>query len=261
MVVVEKNQLADRRTGILGRATEEPAGVTLLLYDTLVLSSFQGIHGLISIRNTHVTWHLQAVTLINDISSVNRERSSLAERRLGAAEEQDRICNLLGRDMRDLALGRSYDVITCMFGSIAYLNGRDADGENDNEVRSEQFELAGYWHGQFGRLSAYARGSAAMINFDGKRFFQSVDSGGDPVTRTTRGSWNGELFSSTASAHASTTSRMPASRTRRGRSSPRASTFPASGRSPRRRSACTSRPWPTRPCRPCASPPTTSPSE
>ena len=82
--------------------------------------------------------------------------------------------------------------------SIAYLNGRDADGENDNEVRSEQFELAGYWRGQWGGLRAHARASAARISFDGKRFFEGVDSAGDPVIRTTRGSWTGELYSAAA---------------------------------------------------------------
>lgn len=90
---------------------------------------------------------------------------------------------------------RRIDGIGSFGASIAYLNGRDSQDENDNEVRSEQFELAGYWHGQFGQLRAHARGSAAIINFDGKRFFQGVDGTGEAVTRTTRGSWDGELYS------------------------------------------------------------------
>ncbi|WP_129792869.1 autotransporter domain-containing protein [Sphingosinicella sp. CPCC 101087] len=90
---------------------------------------------------------------------------------------------------------RSVGDIGSFGASVAYLNGRDADGENDNEVRSEQFELAGYWRGQWGGLRAHARASAAMIDFSGKRFFEGVGLDGDTVTRTTRGSWNGELYS------------------------------------------------------------------
>ena len=82
--------------------------------------------------------------------------------------------------------------------SIADLNGRDADGENDNEVRSEQFELAGYWRGRWGALRAHARASAAIVNFDGRRLFEGADAAGDRVTRTTRGSWNGALYSAAA---------------------------------------------------------------
>lgn len=78
--------------------------------------------------------------------------------------------------------------------SVAYLNGEDADGETDNQVRAEQYELAAYWRGQWGGFNAFARASAAIINFDGTRTFTGLEG----VTRTANGDWNGELYSAAA---------------------------------------------------------------
>ncbi len=83
-------------------------------------------------------------------------------------------------------------------GTIAYITGSDADGENDNSVRSEQFELAAYWRGTFGPFHAYARGSAASISFGSTRIFTGTTQDGEAVTRTTNGEWNGTLFSAGA---------------------------------------------------------------
>src|SRR5690606_12000028 len=77
--------------------------------------------------------------------------------------------------------------------SIAYLNGEDADGETDNQVRAEQYELAAYWRGQWGGLRAFARGSAAIVDFRGTRTFT-----GEDVTRTASGEWSGRLYSAAA---------------------------------------------------------------
>lgn len=83
-------------------------------------------------------------------------------------------------------------------GTLAYITGSDADGANDNNVRSEQFELSAYWRGTFGPFHAYARGSAASVSFDSTRFFTGTTQDGETVTRTTNGEWNGTLFSAGA---------------------------------------------------------------
>lgn len=82
--------------------------------------------------------------------------------------------------------------------SLGYLLGKDADGGNDNEVTANQYELAGYWRGQWGALQAFARVSAATIGFDGKRHFAGTTAGGEAVTRTAKGEWDGTLFSAAA---------------------------------------------------------------
>ncbi|MFN3727161.1 MAG: autotransporter domain-containing protein [Allosphingosinicella sp.] len=83
-------------------------------------------------------------------------------------------------------------------GTLAYITGSDANGDNDNSVRSEQFELAAYWRGTFGPFHAYARGSAASVSFDSTRIFTGTTQDGEAVTRTTSGEWNGTLFSAGA---------------------------------------------------------------
>ena len=82
--------------------------------------------------------------------------------------------------------------------TLAYITGSDADGENDNSVRSEQYEVAAYWRGTFGPFHAYARGSAASVSFDSTRIFTGITQDGEPVTRTTNGEWNGTLLSAGA---------------------------------------------------------------
>jgi hypothetical protein len=79
-------------------------------------------------------------------------------------------------------------------GSIGYVAGQDDDRGTNNEVKSDQWELAGYWRGDWGGLRANARVSAARIDFDGGRSFQG-SAGTENVTRRTRGSWNGDMVS------------------------------------------------------------------
>ena len=81
--------------------------------------------------------------------------------------------------------------------SLAYLAGKDADGGTDNEVNTSQYELAGYWRGNWGGFHADARASAAKIGFEGSRVF-SGRSGGQDVTRTAEADWDGTLFSASA---------------------------------------------------------------
>jgi hypothetical protein len=78
--------------------------------------------------------------------------------------------------------------------SLAYLGGRDENGDNANEVSADQFELAGYWRGDWGALRAHARASAAFIAFDGTRTFTGT-MGSETVTRTASGDWDGQLYS------------------------------------------------------------------
>ena len=78
--------------------------------------------------------------------------------------------------------------------SLAYLAGRDENGDNENEVSADQFELAGHWRGTWGPLLAHARASAAFISFDGTRTFSGMV-GNEAVTRTSAGDWNGQLYS------------------------------------------------------------------
>ena len=82
--------------------------------------------------------------------------------------------------------------------SLAYLAGRDAHGENDNQVRSGQYELGAYWRLRRGGFNAFARASAAMIDFTGRRYFAGLDGQGAAITRTANGSWNGQLYSAAA---------------------------------------------------------------
>lgn len=82
--------------------------------------------------------------------------------------------------------------------SLAYLNGRDTDEDNDNEVRASQFEVAGHWRLRSGPFGAFARASAAFIDFDGARHFAGVDGDGQAVLRTADGNWKGRLYSAAA---------------------------------------------------------------
>ncbi|HEY6917450.1 MAG TPA: autotransporter outer membrane beta-barrel domain-containing protein, partial [Allosphingosinicella sp.] len=84
-------------------------------------------------------------------------------------------------------------------GSFGYLLGKNVNGGNDNEVDTNQFELAGYWRGDMGPLQAYARVSGAFIRFEGQRRFTGTN-GTQPVTRTAEANWNGSLFSGAAGA-------------------------------------------------------------
>ncbi len=94
-----------------------------------------------------------------------------------------------------VSAGAEYKTGVGNFGtSIAYLDGRDADGGTANEVNTAQYELAGYWRGHWGDLQANARVSGARVGFDGRRRFTGAI-GSEAVERTSRGDWNGTLYS------------------------------------------------------------------
>ncbi|HEY0316469.1 MAG TPA: autotransporter domain-containing protein [Sphingomonas sp.] len=77
---------------------------------------------------------------------------------------------------------------------IAYLSGSNDDEGTENSVDSNQYELSAYWRSDWGGLHAWARGSAATINFSSHRRFEGMD-GTDQVIRSADGHWNGKLFS------------------------------------------------------------------
>ncbi|WP_380873142.1 autotransporter [Sphingomonas sp. DBB INV C78] len=83
--------------------------------------------------------------------------------------------------------------------SLAYLYGKDADGGTDNEVTSNQYELAGYWRADFGGLHTFARASGAYVDFKGQRAFDG-QIGGEDVHRETKGNWDGTLYSAAGGA-------------------------------------------------------------
>jgi uncharacterized protein with beta-barrel porin domain len=83
--------------------------------------------------------------------------------------------------------------------SANYMHGTDAEGAADNEVSSDQYELAAHWRGRWGGLQTLARISAARINFDGGRRFTGSNDG-TAVSRLAGGKWKGTLYSAAAGA-------------------------------------------------------------
>ncbi len=78
--------------------------------------------------------------------------------------------------------------------SIAYLNGKNGNGSNSNEIWSNQFELASYWRLNTGNWLAHARISGAKIAFDSYRYFNGVV-GTEEITKTMTADWDGTLWS------------------------------------------------------------------
>lgn len=81
--------------------------------------------------------------------------------------------------------------------SLGYLNGKNTDDDTGNEVRSGQYELAAHWRGNWGPLRAFARASAAQIDFSGTRRF-AYTLAGALVERVAEGDWSGQLYSASA---------------------------------------------------------------
>lgn len=83
--------------------------------------------------------------------------------------------------------------------SLAYLHGKDSDGQVDNEVNANQYEVALYWRLSTGRFRAHARGSYAFINFDGTRNFTGM-ADDETIERRADAKWNGNLVSASGGA-------------------------------------------------------------
>ncbi|WP_380785971.1 autotransporter domain-containing protein [Sphingomonas sp. R86521] len=82
--------------------------------------------------------------------------------------------------------------------SLSYLKGRDSEGLAVNRVNHSQYELAGFWRGRWGGISAQARGSAAFVSLDSIRQFDGVI-GTEEVQRIANGDWNGMLYTGSGS--------------------------------------------------------------
>jgi len=78
--------------------------------------------------------------------------------------------------------------------SVGYLNGKNENKSNGNEVWSEQWELAGYWRLTSENWLAHARVSGAKIDFDGYRYFIGELSG-EEIIKTMTADWDGTLWS------------------------------------------------------------------
>ncbi len=73
--------------------------------------------------------------------------------------------------------------------------GHDDDGSTDNEVSTEQYEIAGHWRGRWGGLGLALRGGVAKVDFDGQRRFDATD-----FSRVASSDWGGTLVSGIARA-------------------------------------------------------------
>ena len=79
--------------------------------------------------------------------------------------------------------------------SLGYYFGKDH--HNGAELVSNHYEAGVYWRGNLGPIHAWARGTAATLNFDSTRNFSGLDEGAT-VTRSADGEWNGRLYSGSA---------------------------------------------------------------
>jgi hypothetical protein len=79
--------------------------------------------------------------------------------------------------------------------SLGYYFGKDH--HNGAELVSNHYEAGVYWRGGFGPIHAWARATAATINFNSTRNFSGLDEGAT-VTRSADGRWNGRLYSGSA---------------------------------------------------------------
>ena len=79
------------------------------------------------------------------------------------------------------------------FGLAANWFWNDYDQGTDlTNVQSDTYELAAYWRGQWSGFSAYARGSAGLVNLSGRRSFLGAI-GTESVEKTSENEWDGTL--------------------------------------------------------------------
>ncbi len=83
-------------------------------------------------------------------------------------------------------------------GSVAYLNGKDGNSANANEVSSAQWEGALHWRLRSGGFMAHARVAGAPISLKGTRVFRA-EAGAEDVEETMRGKWDATLYSASGS--------------------------------------------------------------
>ena len=101
-------------------------------------------------------------------------------------------------DLEGWGASMGYDHSVGPLGHIgltaAYLYGKD--GKDANELISNHYEGGVYWRTSAGPFSAWARGTAAIIDFDSTRNFSATTNIG-PVSRAADAKWKGHLYSAT----------------------------------------------------------------
>jgi hypothetical protein len=73
------------------------------------------------------------------------------------------------------------------------------DGSDLTNVQSDTYELAAYWRGKWGGFSAFARGSAGLVAFRGRRTFQGT-ADGEEVERNAISEWDATLLTASGGA-------------------------------------------------------------
>ena len=112
----------------------------------------------------------------------------------GASKDQG---NTAAYDLNGFGLSGAGEVETG-FGelgaSLTWMWNEHTRESNENVVTSDAFELAAFWHGQWGGLSAYGRGSIGKVFFNGTRTFTGM-ADDQQVQRKALRDWNGTLVS------------------------------------------------------------------
>ena len=99
-------------------------------------------------------------------------------------------------DLGGFGFGASGEIDTGIGSFGASLNWfwNDYDnGSDQNRVLSDTYELAAYWRGKWGGFSAFARGSAGMVDFTGRRTFTG-QAGDKAIQRNVSSKWNGTMM-------------------------------------------------------------------
>ncbi|WP_336980511.1 autotransporter outer membrane beta-barrel domain-containing protein [Altererythrobacter fulvus] len=76
--------------------------------------------------------------------------------------------------------------------SLGWLSNDYDSGGSDNTVKSNTYELAAYWRGQWDSFNAWARGSYGLASFNGSRLFAGK-AGDKTIQRTASREWDGDL--------------------------------------------------------------------
>lgn len=108
-----------------------------------------------------------------------------------------KIGNTAGYDISGWGISLGGEVKTNVgnFGaSVAFLNGKDGNKANANEVQSNQWEGALHWRMASDGLQAFARVSGAPISLNGTRIFTGL-ADAYAGTRTIKGKWDAKLYS------------------------------------------------------------------
>ncbi|MPS68650.1 MAG: autotransporter domain-containing protein [Novosphingobium sp.] len=83
-------------------------------------------------------------------------------------------------------------------GTFSYLWNRHTSG-GTSEIKSNSFELAGHWRGQFGAVQGFGRASIGRSNYDSERQFIGAI-GTEKVNRTIKGKWDGTFVTAAGGA-------------------------------------------------------------